>query len=72
MGEDIEVEPKLVASVLWLPVPPFPQTAAVLGHHQHDAVTADAKVMYPADPWHLAQLLHDGNLLESRHLHSTT
>lgn len=57
-----------MATIVWLPVPPLPEAASVLGHHQHDAVSADAKVMDSADALYVAQALHDGNLPECSYL----
>lgn len=68
----MEVQPELVAAVVGLPVPPLPQAASVLGHDQHDAVTADAEIMQPADAWSVAQALHDCNLPEGSYLCSKT
>lgn len=58
-----------MAAVVWLPEPPLPQTTSVLGHDQHDAVVADAKVVQPANALNVAEPLHDGNLPESSDLH---
>lgn len=69
LSKDVKVEPKLVAGFPWLPLPPFPQAALVLGHHQHNAVIADSKVVQFADARDMFQPLHDGNLLEGSHLY---
>lgn len=68
LGKHMQVQPELVTAVARLPVPPLPQAASVLGHHQHDAVCANAKVMHPADALNVAEALHDGNLPERSHL----
>ena len=72
LRKDIEVEPELVAAVVWLPMPPFSEAAAVFGEDQHDAVIADSKVVQPADAWDVAEALHDSNLPECSHLYGQT
>lgn len=69
LSKYVEVQPKLVAAVVWLSVPPYPEAASVLGQDKHDAVIADSKVVQPADAWDVAEALHNSNFLEGSHLH---
>ena len=54
-----------------LPLAPVLQAAAVFGHHERNAVSSDAIVNQPANPFFVPEALHDADLPEGCCLQST-